>query len=91
MRTAYVPVRRSAVASPEFQKYLETDPTPKAAIAQLDYATFEPRAQVWADMREKLGQAIQKSLLMNGSPEENLGAVQQQLELAQKYSGPAPK
>lgn len=91
MRTAYVPVRRSAVDSPEFKKYVETDATPKAAIAQLDYATFEPRAQVWADMREKLGQAIQKSLLKNGSPEENLGAVQQQLELAQKYSGQAPK
>ena len=87
MRTAYVPVRHSAVDSPEFKKYLETDPTPRAAIAQLEYATYEPRAQVWADMREKLGQSIQRCLLKNGTPQENLGAVQQQLELAQKYSG----
>lgn len=87
MRTAYVPVRRSAVESPEFKTYLKTDPTPNAAIAQLDHATFEPRAQAWADMREKLGQAIQRCLLKNGSPQENLDAVQKQLEHAQRNAG----
>jgi ABC-type glycerol-3-phosphate transport system substrate-binding protein len=82
MRTAYVPVRRSSVDSAEFQKFLKTDPTPMAAIQQMDYATFEPRAQVWADMRDKLGQTIQKILLKNGSSEENLRALQAQLEHA---------
>ena len=83
LRTAYVPVRRSSVASAEFQKYLKTDPTPMAAIQQLDYATFEPRAQAWADMREKLGQALQRALLKNGSAQDNLTAAQEQLKLIQ--------
>lgn len=79
IRTAYVPVRRSAVASQPFRQFLETDATPMAAIAQLDYATFEPRAQAWVDIRDKLGQALLRCLLKKDTPQENLDRVQQQL------------
>jgi ABC-type glycerol-3-phosphate transport system substrate-binding protein len=75
MRTAYVPVRRSAVESKEFQEYMKSDPTPMAAIAQLENATFEPRAQGWVDVRDRLGQALLRSLLKKKTPRENLRQV----------------
>ncbi|MBI4865300.1 MAG: ABC transporter substrate-binding protein [Candidatus Riflebacteria bacterium] len=87
IKTGYVPVRRSAVASLEFQKYLEVDPTPLAAIAQLDHATFEPRAAGWFDVRDKLGQALLRSLLGKGTPRENLSKANAELLRIQGRKG----
>ena len=72
IKTGYVPVRKSAVRSKEFQDYLKIDPTPLAAVAQLECATYEPRVACWFDVRDKLTQALLRSLLGQGTPKENL-------------------
>jgi ABC-type glycerol-3-phosphate transport system substrate-binding protein len=79
MSTGYVPVRKSSVESPAFRKFLEKSNHPMAAIDQLPIATFEPRAQAWADIRDQLNRALLLSLLKKRTPEENLEKVQQQL------------
>jgi multiple sugar transport system substrate-binding protein len=62
IHTGYVPVRRSAVESESFKKYLEKDSTSMAAISQIEYATFEPRSPAWYEMRDHLAKAIENTL-----------------------------
>lgn len=59
LATNYVPVRKSAVASADYQRRLETDPGLSAPVDQLAYASSEPPLPGWYNCRQVLGNLIQ--------------------------------
>ncbi len=58
--TFYVPVRRSAMAIPEYQKLIKEIPGFNSALRQIDYLAFEPKSEAWFVGRRVLGDAIEK-------------------------------
>jgi sn-glycerol 3-phosphate transport system substrate-binding protein len=61
--TNYIPIRRSATATKDYQKRLEADPGFGAGIAQLGYATSEPPLPSWYECRQVLARTIERSLV----------------------------
>ncbi|MEO0026205.1 MAG: ABC transporter substrate-binding protein [candidate division WOR-3 bacterium] len=60
VRTGYVPVRRSALAHPEYRKLMAELPGLELALKQLDYLAFEPKTEIWFAGRRILGDALEK-------------------------------
>lgn len=60
--SGYMPIRRSALEVPELAEYLETDRRFAAAVATLDYATFEPRKMYWETVRQTISQQVEAVL-----------------------------
>ncbi len=58
--TFYVPVRKSALAIPEYRKLIDEIPGFGSALQQLDYLSFEPKSEAWLVGRRVLGEAIER-------------------------------
>jgi multiple sugar transport system substrate-binding protein len=56
--SGYLPVRRSAVESPEYLAYLAENPYLRAAADELEHAAFEPRLPQWEGARDELNRSI---------------------------------
>lgn len=62
-RTAYMPVRKSALKNRLLVKEFETDPELKSSIMQLNYAFLEPNFDGWHLGRQYLSEAIDNILI----------------------------
>lgn len=58
--TNYLPVRRSALEHPTYQRRLAADPGFGAGVAQLEYAQSEPPLPSWYECRQILNNTMQK-------------------------------
>lgn len=65
--TFYVPVRRSSLAVESYARLVQETPGLAAALAQLEYVSFEPRTEVWFSGRKALGDAIEQ-IVRGGMP-----------------------
>jgi ABC-type glycerol-3-phosphate transport system substrate-binding protein len=63
IRTTYLPVRKSSLASDYMQKALAEDPNMAAPYVQLDYCHFEPRLSVWFEVRDQMADHLEKATL----------------------------
>ncbi len=70
--TFYVPVCRSALDQPTYQKVLNEVKGLRAAIDQLNYAYFEPRGEEWFAGRKYLGEAMEEALRLKTDPKRAL-------------------
>ena len=61
--TNYIPIRRSATQSEDYQKRLEADPGFGAGVAQMGYATSEPPLTSWYECRQILARAMERVLI----------------------------
>ncbi|MEO0072576.1 MAG: ABC transporter substrate-binding protein [candidate division WOR-3 bacterium] len=78
--TFYVPICRSALNEPEYAQLLHEVDGLKEAIAQLEYAYFEPRGEEWFSGRRYLGEALEEALRLKNSPQEALDNAAQKIE-----------
>jgi len=63
IRTTYLPVRKSSLASDYMQKALTEDPNMAAPYVQLDYCHFEPRLSVWFEVRDLMADHLERATL----------------------------
>ncbi len=78
--TYYAPVRYSALELPEMQERFEKQPGYKDVLAQLNYATYEPRFDVWLRGRRTLEQGgVEPALRGRMTPAEALNSIADQL------------
>ncbi|MGQ9677745.1 MAG: ABC transporter substrate-binding protein [bacterium] len=78
--TFYVPVRKSALNLPEYQKLIEDTPGLQAALKQLDYLRFEPRNEAWFAGRRILGDALEKIIRAGVDPKKVLDDAAAEVE-----------
>ena len=73
MHTGYIPVRKSALQSEKYQKYLQENPEFKSVL-DATLGKLEPQPPVWAweNVRYYLTEAVTNVLIANSSPEEAL-------------------
>jgi sn-glycerol 3-phosphate transport system substrate-binding protein len=69
-QTGYMPVRTSAVNSPEMQKFFSEKPQFKVAVDQLKYARPRPIAPGYKELQEVIMNEIQRAILGQATPEE---------------------
>lgn len=67
IKTNYIPVRRSAVASKVWREWVRLDPTAAVPISQMEFASYEPRFPEWADCRKMLARAMTRALQEGGN------------------------
>ncbi|WP_277630840.1 ABC transporter substrate-binding protein [Atopococcus tabaci] len=80
METGYVPIRRSAIETEEYQSYLEENPAAEAAALELEYGMSAPIFVGHGEYRNELLNTLD-DVLVNGSDEqEALSNLQQTTE-----------
>ncbi len=72
VKTAYMPVRKSALQTDIMKNLFKKQPMMKAAIMQLDYAAFEPFDTAWFRGRKYLDEAISDALVKGGDAKQYL-------------------
>lgn len=78
--TFYVPVRKSALNIPEYQKLIQETPGLSAALKQLEYLRFEPRSEAWFAGRRVLGDALEKIIRGGIEPKNALDQAAAEVE-----------
>ncbi len=78
--TFYLPLRKSVLQEPEMKAHIDSIPGLREALEQLNYASFEPRNEIWFAGRKYLGEAIEKALRGELSPEEALKEAREKIE-----------
>ncbi|MFO7639424.1 MAG: ABC transporter substrate-binding protein [bacterium] len=58
--TSYVPARRSALDDPRYRRMMDEVTGLRAALAQLEHMSFEPKTEEWFNGRRLLGEALEK-------------------------------
>lgn len=82
VRTCYMPIRRSAMATSTVQDFLTQYPQFKGIFDQMDYAVFEPQNPAWFKARPELKGFLEKALTRRISPKEAVdGAAAKFVEL----------
>lgn len=71
-KTGYMPVRKSAIDSPEMQKFFAEKPQFKVAIDQLQYAQARPASPGYKELQEVIMNEIQRAILGQATPAEAL-------------------
>ena len=71
-RTFYVPVRKSSLQVPSYERLLTETPGLRQVLAQLEYLTFEPKSEVWFRGRRVLGDALEKVIRGQASAQQAL-------------------
>lgn len=61
-QTGYLPVRKSAINSPEYQAYVKRHPEYGVGLKSMDKATIQPRVPVWESIRSILDDTMFKAL-----------------------------
>lgn len=85
-RTGYVPVRRSALALPEYQKFKQEIPGWDETLKQLEYLNFEPRSEAWFAGRRALGDALERIVRADAALPEGRGAGNTPVKTALDYA-----
>ncbi|MEO0190105.1 MAG: ABC transporter substrate-binding protein [candidate division WOR-3 bacterium] len=68
----YLPTRRSVAQLPDFQKFLSENPNYDKIIAQLEFASTEPKTKEWFTGRIYLNEALEESMRLERTPEQAL-------------------
>ena len=78
--TFYTPIRRSSLQESDMLKLLNEVKGLNEALAQLDYATFEPRGEEWFAGRRYLGEALESAMRLKQTPKQALDEAAKRLE-----------
>jgi multiple sugar transport system substrate-binding protein len=78
--TFYCPIRRSSLQEPALQKLLREIKGLNETLAQLDYATFEPRGEEWFAGRRYLGEALESAMRLKQTPKQALDDAAKRVE-----------
>lgn len=70
--SGYLPVRYSALDTPEWNTYVEKDPKNAAGPSQYDYGKFDPKPDGWSTIRRIISEHVQAALLQEMSIKEAL-------------------
>jgi len=87
LRTTYMPLRRSSLASPRMREAFVRDPLLEDIYRQLDYAHFEPRLTAWYACRNALSQMLEQVSLIGGEPMALLEQVTEEINLVLAAAG----
>ncbi|MEO0129413.1 MAG: ABC transporter substrate-binding protein [candidate division WOR-3 bacterium] len=68
----YLPTRQSTTKMPEFQEFLNENPNYDRIIAQLKFATTEPKTKEWFTGRIYLNEALEEAMRLERTPEQAL-------------------
>ncbi|MBM3461809.1 MAG: ABC transporter substrate-binding protein [Armatimonadetes bacterium] len=92
LRTGYLPVRTSSIASPEFQAYLAANPDYRvAAVDALKHAQVQPKVSAWESIRGIIDDAMFEAISRRSSAQESLDrAVALSNDLIRKILGGQP-
>jgi len=71
-RTGYIPVRKSALNSEEWQSYLDENPKRRAMTQMMREGFVYPHHPDWYDVRNIFGDILEKTMLGKGEPKELL-------------------
>lgn len=71
-KTGYIPVKLSALASDEWESYLEENPKRKATSQMMEEGFVYPHHPDWYSVRNIFGNILEKTMLGKGQPEELL-------------------
>jgi len=75
-RTCYMPIRRSAMTSPELQNFLKDSPQFQGIYDQLENAFYEPQIPAWFEARPELKGFLEKAMRGTSTPKEALDGEQ---------------
>jgi ABC-type glycerol-3-phosphate transport system substrate-binding protein len=75
-----VPARRSSLAVPEYAEFVRSVPGLSAALAQLEYVSFEPKSEAWFSGRKILGDALEKVMRGESGAQAALDAAAADVE-----------
>lgn len=89
LKTGYLPVRVSAVRSPEFQAFLTANPEYRvAAVDSLRYAKVQPKVSAWESIRGIIDDAMFEAISRRATSQEALDrAVALSNDLIRKILG----
>jgi ABC-type glycerol-3-phosphate transport system substrate-binding protein len=82
--TSYVPARRSSLAVAEYAEFVRSVPGLSAALAQLEYVSFEPKSEAWFSGRKILGDALEKVMRGESGAQAALDAAAADVEKEMK-------
>ncbi len=68
----YLPTRQSTTKLPEFKEFLKENPNYEKVIAQLEFATTEPKTKEWFTGRIYLNEALEEAMRLERTPEQAL-------------------
>lgn len=68
LKTGYLPVRHSSLATKEFQEFLEANPDYYEAIKSLEYAEVQPKVSAWETIRGFIDDAVYEVLSGKDTP-----------------------
>ncbi|MEO0136880.1 MAG: ABC transporter substrate-binding protein [candidate division WOR-3 bacterium] len=68
----YLPTRKSTIKLPEFKEFLKENPDYEKIIAQLEFATTEPKTKEWFTGRIYLNEALEEAMRLERTPEAAL-------------------
>jgi sn-glycerol 3-phosphate transport system substrate-binding protein len=81
-QTGYMPIRKSAVNSPEMQKFFAQNPQFKVAVDQLKYAVPRPTSPGYKELQEVIMNEMQRAVLGQATPADAMNdAVKQASQL----------
>lgn len=90
VNTGYLPVKKSAIASPEYQALLKSDPRYKIGIEALQYAVVQPKVAAWEMIRGIVDDAMFEAISLRKTPQMALDrAVELANHLIRNISGMA--
>ncbi|MFP3953262.1 MAG: ABC transporter substrate-binding protein [Candidatus Acetothermia bacterium] len=71
-KTGYIPVKKSALNSEEWQSYLEENPKRRAMTQMMKEGFVYPHHLQWNEVRNILGNVLERTMLNKGEPKELL-------------------
>ncbi len=75
IQSGYLPIRYSALETPEWEEFVAADSKNAAGPAQFDYGTFDPKPDGWSTIRDIIGDYVQQALLNEMSIQDALDAA----------------
>ena len=79
--TSYLPIRKSAAASPAMLEHLKKKPLDLVGIEELKTAVTDPRVKCWQEVRMYIGEALEKALLGKSTSREALDEAAKKIDL----------
>ncbi len=82
--TGYLPVRKSAVESAQYQAFLRKSPEFRVALESLQHAVSQPRISTWQTIRGIINDALYEAISMKKTPKKALNDAAR-IILSQQY------
>ncbi|MCD4783805.1 MAG: ABC transporter substrate-binding protein [Candidatus Eremiobacteraeota bacterium] len=90
LKTGYLPVKKSAINSPQYREQLKKDPRYRVGVEALKYAKVQPKVAAWEMIRGIVDDAMFEAISLRNTPQEALGrAVKLANHLIRNISGMA--